>query len=107
MGTHVAQGGKSDKEFRTELRKVVHELRVAEGDEKTKKTRTLRLIARKLADRAIEGEVPAITAIRDSLDGKPAQAVEVDVQVQITKIERVIIEPTVIEGQVVEDKSDS
>jgi hypothetical protein len=43
-------------------------LPAADGDVKV-----LRTIARKLLDRAIEGDLAAITSVADRLDGKPAQ----------------------------------
>ena len=92
------KGQTSDKEFRNEVRKVVNELREAEGDDKTKKVRTLRLIARRLATEAINGDVAAINSIRDTLDGKPVQGVEMAVNVQVTEIKRIIVQP----GQVID-----
>jgi hypothetical protein len=44
----------------------------------------LRAIARKLLERALEGDLQAIREIADRLDGKPAQAIEHgDVQVDV------------------------
>ena len=105
-----AVGPKSDKEWRDAVRMAVHELLVADGDDKVKKTRALRLLARRLVTKALEGDVAALKEIGDRLDGKPAQAVAVDVAVAITTIERRIIDPVMLSEVVtlkaVEDKSE-
>jgi hypothetical protein len=44
--------------------------------------RTLRLIARKLLEKAADGELPAILAIADRLDGKPSQQLDIETNVQ-------------------------
>ncbi len=41
-----------------------------------KKTKKLSLLADKLVERALEGDITAMKEIGDRLDGKPAQAVE-------------------------------
>jgi hypothetical protein len=71
----LPKGATSDKEWRGEIRKAVNELREVEGE--PKKVRTLRLLARKLADRGLEGEISALREIGDRLDGKPAQAIAI------------------------------
>ncbi len=95
---------KSDKQFRDILR-VVGKERDANG------IRKLRLVANSMYQEAINGNVAAQTAIRDTLDGKPAQAVELDVQVQVTKIEYTVIEPAVFtitpESMVIENADES
>src|ERR1700736_5508501 len=58
-----ATGG--EKPFRNALRM---EIAAADGDVKV-----LRKIAQKLLERACEGDLHAITAVADRLDGKPAQ----------------------------------
>jgi hypothetical protein len=75
---------------------AVHELRASDGDGKAQKTKALRLLARKLVDRAMEGDVTAMKEIGDRLDGRPAQAVGVEVGVAITKIERTIVDAVLI-----------
>ena len=78
---------------------------MAEGDDKAKKVRALRLLARKLVSRGIEGDVSALKEIGDRLDGKPTQAVDLSMGVQITKIERIVVDELpapVIEGEAVE-----
>jgi hypothetical protein len=92
-----AVGPKSDKEWRDAVRMAVHELRLADGDDKVKKTRALRLLARRLVSRGLEGDVAALKEIGDRLDGKPAQAVDVAMAVQITTIERRIVDPIELE----------
>lgn len=57
-----------DKPFADALR-----MEIAEAEDNP---RSLRKIARKLLDKAVEGDVPAMKEIADRLDGKPAQAVE-------------------------------
>ena len=54
-----------EKPFRDALRM---EIAAADGDVKV-----LRTIAQKLLERACEGDLHAITAVADRLDGKPAQ----------------------------------
>ncbi len=75
----LPKGATSDKEWRSEIRKAVHELRSVPGENgaQPQKVRTLRLLARKLADRGLEGEIAALREIGDRLDGKPAQAVAI------------------------------
>ena len=91
-----AAGSKPDKLWRDEIRLAVHELRVSDGDEKTQKIKALRLLARRLVTKAMEGDVAALKEIGDRLDGKPAQATTLDVSVQITRIERKIVDPLVV-----------
>ena len=97
------------KVWRDALRAAVNELRVAEGDDKAKKVRALRLLARKLVSRGIEGDVSALKEIADRLDGKATQAIDLGVSVQITKVEHVIVDalPTVIEAEVLEVTDES
>ena len=59
-------------------------------------------MAQKLVERGLEGDIAAIKEVGDRLDGKPAQAVEVGLEVQITRIERQIVDPRVIEHEPVE-----
>lgn len=62
------RGQQRDKPFRDALRM---EIAAAGPDFKA-----LRLIARRLLDKAIAGEDAAIKEIADRMDGKPAQSVE-------------------------------
>ena len=94
-----AAGSKPDKLWRNEIRLAVHELLVSDGDGKTQKIKALRLLARRLVTKAMEGDVAALKEIGDRLDGKPAQAVDLGVGVQITLIERTIVDPLVIEHE--------
>ena len=66
MGNHTSRGQQRDKPFRDALR-----LAIADADDNPRK---LRLVAEKLVDRALEGDVQAIKEVADRLDGKPAQA---------------------------------
>ncbi len=45
------------------------------------------------------GDVSALKEIGDRLDGKPAQAVNVDVNVQVTAIERRIVDAIDVESE--------
>ncbi len=61
---------------------------------KVKKVRALRLLARKLVDRGLEGDVSALREIGDRLDGKAMQGVDLKTHVTISGIERRIIDVT-------------
>ena len=78
-----------DKPFRDALR-----LAIAEAADNP---RSLRKVAERLIDKAMEGDVQAIKEIGDRLDGKPAQAIvgddEHDPVNILHKIERVIVDP--------------
>ena len=50
--------------------------------------------ARRLVTKAMEGDVTALKEIGDRLDGKPTQAVDLGGELEITKIERVIVNAT-------------
>ncbi len=65
-----ASSRKSDKQFRDQLM-IVGKERDAKG------TRKLRLVAESMYNEAMDGNVTAQVAIRDTLDGKPAQALHV------------------------------
>ncbi len=93
-----------DKSWRHAIRAAVNELRAANDGDKPRKVRAIRLLARKLVTKALEGDVAAIREVGDRLDGKSTQAVQVDQSVQITHIERTIVDmPQVIEvGEVIE-----
>ncbi len=104
------KGAKSDKEWRDAIRRAVHELRVISGDKKAEKIKAMTLLARRLVTKGIEGDVSALKEIGDRLDGKATQAVQVGMDVQITHIERSIVDALpvpddkVIEGEAVEVK---
>lgn len=83
------KGLKSDKEWRDAIRLAVHELRADPRD--GKKVKTLRLLARSVIDKALDGDVAALKEIGDRLDGKVAQVVQGDGDAPIRLIvERVI-----------------
>lgn len=64
-------GSKSDKEWRDALRLALHE----PVDDNGKKAKALRLVARAVVRKAIEGDIAAAKEIGDRIDGKPAQTV--------------------------------
>lgn len=68
-----SRGGKPDKLMRDAL---ILELHQEAADADGAMTKKLRLIARKLVDKATEGDVPAIKEINDRVDGKAHQSVE-------------------------------
>lgn len=68
-------GPKSDKEWRAALRIAVSR----EGDGTDgKPTKKLALIADKVVDLAVGGDVQAIKEIGDRLDGRPKQSVDME-----------------------------
>ncbi len=89
------------------LRAAVNELR--KDEDSPKKIKSLRLMARRLVTKALEGDVAAIREVGDRLDGKATQQVTVDKNIQITHIEHTIVDmPKVVEAgeiEVIEDKS--
>ena len=91
----------TDKSWRDAVRAAVNELRKDESS--PKKIKSLRLLARKLVTKALDGDVSALKEIGDRLDGKATQSVQVDKNIQITHIEHSIVDmPKVIEGEVIE-----
>ncbi len=66
------KGAKSDKEWRDAIRLAVNEVR--KGPDGSKAKKVLRQLARKLVDRALDGDIAALKEIGDRLDGKPVQA---------------------------------
>lgn len=66
-----SKGGKPDKLMRDALMLELHK---ETSDDTGKKIKKLRLVARKLIDKAIDGDVPAIREINDRIDGKVPQA---------------------------------
>ena len=65
-----SKGGKPDKQIRDALILALHE---EARDEHGAKTSKLRLVASKLVDLAIGGDMAAIKEIGDRVDGKPVQ----------------------------------
>ena len=92
-------GRKSDKEWRDAIRKAVHEQRTVDEDGKPAKRKALFLLARKTVDEALNGNMVAAKEIGDRLDGRPAQAVDVAMAVSVERIERLIVDPQVIEHE--------
>lgn len=68
-----SKGGKPDKLMRDAL---ILELKREAQDANGQKTQKLYLVARKLVDEAIDGNVMAIKEINDRTDGKAMQGVE-------------------------------
>ena len=83
-------GQKSDKWFRDALVRAVN--RREKGQDGKRGQKHIAILADKLVSEGEDGNVTALTAIRDTLDGKPAQAVTVDVTKTITLIERRIVD---------------
>ncbi len=91
------QGHKPDKWFRDALVRAVN--RRDKGENGKRGAKQISSLAERLIYEGINGSVPALTAIRDTLDGKPAQALNVAVAMQITAIERTIVDPLIIEHE--------
>lgn len=89
MANPTGKSGPRDKPFRDALR-----MEIAEAQDNP---RALRLIARALLDKAITGDVQAIKEIGDRIDGKPAQAITGDDELDpirvIQEIRRNIVDP--------------
>lgn len=67
-----SKGGKPDKLMRDALMIALNrEATDADG----KKTKKLNIIAAKLVELAVDGDIQAIKEISDRVDGKPAQAI--------------------------------
>ncbi len=77
-------GLKSDKEWHYAIKKAVNEYHVEKGEDgEVKKTKYLNLLARRIVEAGIGGDVTALREIGDRLDGKPSQATELTVTVSI------------------------
>jgi len=72
-------GGKPDKIWRDALMRAVKR-EIANGP-----GRKLEMLADKLVDKALEGDVSALKEIGDRIDGKPAQAItgEADAPIEL------------------------
>ena len=79
--TTPSRGGKPDKLMRDAL---ILELQTEAKDADGQMTKKLRLIARKLVDKAAEGDVPAIKEINDRVDGKAHQSIDMSATVAIS-----------------------
>ena len=93
------KGAKSDKEWRDALRLALHE---EVDDGAGGKTKALRLVARKVIDRALEGDMAAAKEIGDRLDGRPAQVIAGDGDAPLKLIvERIVLndDPETIEAE--------
>ena len=76
-----SKGGKPDKLFRDAL--IIEVKRLAEN-EAGEKTQNINIIAAKVVKKAKDGDVAAVQIVRDSIDGKPMQAVEADISGDFT-----------------------
>lgn len=76
-----SRGGKPDKLMRDALILELH--REAEDADGTM-TKKLRLIARKLVDKAAEGDVQAIKEVNDRVDGRAHQSIDMTADVTLT-----------------------
>ncbi len=104
QGIDRPRGSLGERIWRDAIGVAVRELRDETTKEgKVKKVRSLRLLARKLVDRGLEGDVSALREIGDRLDGKAMQGVDLKMDVTITGIERRIIDVTPVpEGKLIE-----
>ncbi len=98
------RGSLGERLWRDAINLAVRELRdETTKDGKVKKVRALRLLARKLVDCGLEGDVAALKEIGDRLDGRAMQGVDLKMDVTITGIERRIIDVTPApEGKLIE-----
>lgn len=99
------QGTKPDKWFRDALVRAVN--RRDKGHDGKRGQKQISILADRLVHEGINGNVTALTAIRDTLDGKPAQAIEVDHQVTVTAIERRIIDTSPVIDLIAEDVTET
>jgi hypothetical protein len=92
MAGNANSGQRKDRLFRDA---VIMELGSRDGKEAHK---TLRRIAGAMIDAGIEGDIQAAKEIRDTIDGKPSQQIDIanpegeEFKVKAT-IERIIIDP--------------
>ena len=90
-------GSTNEKLFRTAVLRAVKQRRNGKtGD------RYLDILAQRLVKEGADGNVLAINSVADRMDGKPAQAVQVDQSITITRIDRIIVEPEQISGPVID-----
>ncbi len=90
-------GSLEDKPWRKALRLAVSER--YDTDEldrhgRPKRRQALLLMARKLVQAGMDGDISAIKEAADRLDGKAIQGVSLDVSVAVTAIERRIVRPS-------------
>ena len=89
------RGSLGERTWRDAINLAVRELRdETTKDGKVKKVKALRLLARRLVDSGLAGDVSALREIGDRLDGKAMQGVDLKMDVTITGIERRIIDVT-------------
>ncbi len=89
------RGSLGERTWRDAINLAVKEWREETTKEgKVKKVRALRLLARKLVDRGLEGDVSALREIGDRLDGRVMQGIDLKMDLTISSIERRIIDVT-------------
>jgi hypothetical protein len=89
------RGGKPDKHMRDALLLELH-LDAQDVDEQGKALKKLRLVARRLVEAALEGDIQAIKEINDRVDGKVPQTIagDPDNPFVIERVIREIVDPT-------------
>ena len=88
---------KKNRMFKNALRRTVKQ---GKGD-----ANRLRKIANKLCEEAEAGNIPAIVVVRDSLDGRPNQAVTTTETKQINIVQRVIVNQVIDNNEVIEGET--
>jgi hypothetical protein len=95
VGNQEAKKGEKKKRFKQQLVAILEEIH--EGE-----TTKLRKVAENLVHAGIAGDVQAIKEIRDTIDGKPAQAIiggdDDDKPVGIQLIRTTIVDPRPRDG---------
>ena len=93
-----SRGSKPDKLMRDALMLALN--REARGADGTP-TKKLHLIAEKLVDLAVDGDIQAIKEIADRVDGKATQPIAEDDEnpLELIRIERVIVHKTLEETE--------
>ena len=99
MATRINPGGGKGQErmWRNAVHLAVK--RYVDGSD----VKALTRLAEKLVEKGMSGDIAALKEVGDRLDGRPTQAVDMNVTEPITCIERVIVDalpkPEVIEGE--------
>jgi hypothetical protein len=87
-----SRGGKPDKLMRDS---IILELHQEAADTEGGVTKKLRLVARRLVNAALEGDIAAIKEINDRVDGRPPQTIQGDADnpLVIERVMREIVDP--------------
>lgn len=87
------QNGKKGTVWSDAIRKeVMAKIDVTSEKGLVTRVKQIRVLARKLIKCGLNGDLPALREIGDRLEGKPAQAIEIDTTVKISLVERVIVQ---------------